>query len=88
MKNDYGHSETETLIYGALKEKYGETWQKMDEEIVQEKIESSKRLYEIAVKDFRKNQSAFNYNILITAMLSLQYWNQKKTKMFSITEDF
>ena len=86
--NDYGHSETEELIYGALKQKYGEVWVKMDEEIVQEKIDSSKKLYEIAVDDFRKNQSAFNYNILITAMLSLQYWNQKKTKLFSITEDF
>ena len=86
--NKYGHSETEELIYSALKQKYGETWEKMDERTVQEKIDSSKKLYEIAVNDFRKNQSAFNYNILITAMLSLQYWNQKKTKLFSLTEDF
>ncbi|MAP53980.1 MAG: hypothetical protein CL605_03675 [Altibacter sp.] len=86
--NEYGHSETEELIYGALKREYGEVWEKMDEEIVQKKIDASKKLYEIAVDDFRKNQSAFNYNILITAMLSLQYWNQKKTKLFSLTEDF
>ena len=63
-------------------------YEALDEEVVQDKIDICKRLYNKAVDEYRINQSAYNYNILITAMVSLQYWNQKKVKMFSITEDF
>jgi len=86
--NKYGHSDTEELIFNALKQEYGKIWEAVDEELVQTKIDSCKKLYELAVNEYRVNQSAYNYNILITAMISLQYWNQKKTKLFSITEDF
>jgi len=86
--NKYGHSETEDLIYSALKNQYGMTWEALDEAVVQTKIDMCKKLYELAVDEYRINQSAYNYNVLITAMISLQYWNQKKTKTFSTTEDF
>ena len=86
--NKYGHSETEDLIIKALKMQYGSIHEALDEEVVQDKIDICKRLYNKAVDEYRINQSAYNYNILITAMVSLQYWNQKKVKMFSITEDF
>jgi len=71
-----------------LKEEFGSIHVAMDENKVQEKIDNSKKLYELAVNEYRINQSAHNYNILITAMLSLQYWNQKRARFFSITEDF
>jgi hypothetical protein len=35
-----------------------------------------------------ENQSAKNYNLCITAMVALQYWNQKRVKLFSTSEDF
>ena len=60
----------------------------MDEEKVQDKIDACKKLFESTVKLYRKNQSASNYNLLTTAMISLQYWNQKSIKMFSLVEDF
>ena len=86
--NKYGHSETEDLIISALKKQYGMSWEAVEEDVVQNKIDNCKKLYELAVDEYRINQSAYNYNILITAMISLQYWNQKKTKAFSTTEDF
>jgi hypothetical protein len=86
--NVYGHSDVEVLILDALKIEFGEIHEAMDEKIVQGKIDASKKLYERGVNDYRVNQSSYNYNILITAMLSLQYWNQKKARFFSISEEF
>ena len=86
--NKYGHSETEELVIASLKANYGSIHKSIDEEVVQDKIDNSNKLYELAVKEYRVNQSAYNYNILITAMVALQYWNQKKVKLFSTTEDF
>lgn len=86
--NKHGYSSVEDIVLGALKQEFGSIHQAMDEKMVQEKIDNSKKLYELAVNEYRINQSAHNYNILITAMLSLQYWNQKRARFFSITEDF
>ncbi len=86
--NKYGHSETEELVIASLKANYGSIHESIDEEVVQDKIDNSNKLYELAVKEYRVNQSAYNYNILITAMVALQYWNQKKVKLFSTTEEF
>ena len=81
-------NENEELVISALKQTYGETWKPLEEEVIQEKIDASKKLFDLTTKEFRINQSAYNYNMLLTAMLSLQYWTQKKSKSFSITEDF
>tara|TARA_R110001592_G_scaffold347956_1_gene641772 strand:+ start:593 stop:856 length:264 start_codon:yes stop_codon:yes gene_type:complete len=86
--NEYGWSEVEERVMDILKEAYGQTWEAMDEEKVQYKIDACKRLYDSTVKSFRSNQSARNYNLLTTAMISLQYWNQKKVRTFTVTEDF
>ena len=76
---------TEEKIYKILKVTYGETWEALDESVVQDKCYE---LYDTYVTLFKKNQSASNYNMLNIAMISLQYWNQKKIKMFSLEEDF
>ena len=81
-------NENEELVITALKQTYGETWKPLDEEVITEKIEACKKLFDLTTKEFRINQSAYNYNMLLTAMLSLQYWTQKKSKTFSIMEDF
>ena len=67
-----------------LKEKAGA----MEEEIITEKVKVARNLYELSVEEFRINQSAHNYNMLILAMVSLQYWNQKRVRFFSTSEDF
>ena len=81
-------NDMEILVNDAIKNEYGEVWVAMDEKEIALKIEQSQALYDIIVVEFRNIQSARNYNLLITAMLSLQYWTQKKRKTFSLTEDF
>ena len=81
-------NDMEQLVNTSLKTEYGEVWVAMDEEEISTKIEQSKKLYDIVVVDYRDNQSARNYNLMITAMLSLQYWTQKRSNSFTISEDF
>lgn len=81
-------SELEQKLIDSIQKEYGSFHEKMDEAFVMEKIQSSRNLYELAVDEFRLNQSAYNYNLLITAMISLQYWNHKKVKLFTTTEEF
>ena len=78
----------EEKVLELLKKDYGNRWEAIDEEIVMRKIRASKDLYQYATDEFFVNQSATNYNAVIVSMVSLQYWNQKRTKMFSTTEDF
>jgi hypothetical protein len=82
------YSELETMVLKTIKNEYGNQWEKVDESIVSEKIESAKLLYQMATDEFYDNQSAKNYNLCITAMISLQYWNQKRVRLFSLVEDF
>ena len=86
--NKYGHSEIEEKVLEVIKKEYGNRWEAIDEEIVMQKIRASKDLYQYATDEFFVNQSATNYNAVIVSMISLQYWNQKRTKMFSTAEDF
>jgi len=86
--NKYGHSEIEEKVLEVIKKEYGNRWQAIDETIVMQKIRASKDLYQYATDEFFVNQSATNYNAVIVSMISLQYWNQKRTKMFSTAEDF
>ncbi len=86
--NKYGHSEIEERVLEVLKAEYGNRWEAIDEEIVIKKITAAKNLYQYATDEFFDNQSATNYNAVVVSMISLQYWNQKRTKMFSTAEDF
>ena len=69
------YSKFEEQILDVLTKGYGRTWEKLDEETVTEKQEAAKAFYKKQCTVFGKNQSASNYNLLITAMLALQYWN-------------
>lgn len=81
-------NDMEQLVNDGLKNKYGEVWVAMDEEDISFKIEQSIKLYDMVVIEYRENQSARNYNLMITAMLSLQYWTQKRSNSFTLSEDF
>lgn len=86
--NKYGHSEIEERVLNTLKKEYGNRWEAIDEATVLEKIQAAKLLYQMATDEFFDNQSAYNYNLCITSMIALQYWNQKRVKLFSTSEDF
>ena len=42
----------------------------------------------LASKVFLSNPSAYNYNFLLTAMLTYQYWQAKRTKCFTLEAEF
>ena len=71
-----------------MQKEFGKVYEELDEELVMEKVRVARNLYELSVEKFRINQSAHNYNMLVLGMITLQYWNQKKVRMFNITEDF
>lgn len=82
------YSEFENRILDKLQKEFGKVYEELDEELVMEKVRVARNLYELSVEKFRINQSAHNYNMLVLGMITLQYWNQKKVRMFNITEDF
>ncbi len=82
------YSEFENKILEKLQKEFGKVYEELDEEVVMEKVRVARNLYELSVEEFRINQSAHNYNMLVLGMITLQYWNQKKVRMFNITEDF
>jgi hypothetical protein len=82
------YSEVENKVIQSLQKEFGMIYEENEEHIVMEKVRIARHFYEKATDDFRVNQSAQNYNNLIIAMVSLQYWNQKKVRLFSIREDF
>jgi len=86
--NKNGYSEMEEIVLDTLKKEYGSHWEAIDETTVLEKIQAAKLLYQMATDEFYDNQSAKNYNLCITSMIALQYWNQKRVKLFSTSEDF
>ena len=82
------YSEFENRILEKLRKEFGKVHEALDEELVMEKVRVARNLYELSVEEFRINQSAHNYNMLVLGMITLQYWNQKKVRLFNITEDF
>jgi|TARA_B100000085_G_C18248367_1_gene392870 uncharacterized protein YaaN involved in tellurite resistance len=82
------NSEIEMTMLESLKKEFGETYEALEEVIVMDKLRIAQELYNKTVDDYRGNQSAKNYNMLVVAMICLQYWGQKKVKLFSLTEDF
>lgn len=82
------YSDFENKVLESLFKEFGKVYESLEEEVVMKKAESASKLYELSVEKFRVNQSAHNYNMLVLGMITLQYWNQKKVRLFNITEDF
>lgn len=66
----------------------GQVWDSIDIKVIEEKLSLSLRLYSAATNGFRTNPSAHNYNILLTSMLTLQYWQGKQVKSFTLEAEF
>tara|TARA_R100001460_G_scaffold54467_3_gene93718 strand:+ start:2730 stop:2981 length:252 start_codon:yes stop_codon:yes gene_type:complete len=82
------YNDIEMKMLESLKKEFGETYEALEEVIVMDKLRVAQQLYKKTVDDYRLNQSAKNYNMLTVAMICLQYWGQKKVKLFSLTEEF
>ena len=78
----------EEIAYNALVEKFGKSWDAIDSPIIIEKLEGCKTLFALASKNFLNSPSAYNYNMLQTAMIAFQYWNQKQSNKFTLSAEF
>jgi|TARA_B100000035_G_scaffold300886_1_gene296959 hypothetical protein len=72
------HSTTEELTLNYLVNTYGRIREAYPKNQVETELASAKRKYQYETEEYAKNQSSFNYNNLIDAMIRLQYWNQKR----------
>jgi hypothetical protein len=79
---------TEQMVYDCLVKDFGSIWDSVDESIINEKLPICKQLFNSASRTFATNPSAYNYNILNTAMMVLQYWNQKRVNSFTVEAEF
>lgn len=78
----------EQTIYDLLVKDYGPVWEETDDSLIKEKLPVCKKLFTIASRTFASNSSAYNYNVLITAMIVLQFWQQKRVKSFTVEAEF
>tara|TARA_R100000406_G_C3040590_1_gene105905 strand:+ start:369 stop:623 length:255 start_codon:yes stop_codon:yes gene_type:complete len=72
------NSTTEKLALNALTNEYGELRDPMPKDIVEARILQAKTNFNYMTTEFYRNQSSFNYNLMVNSMIQLQYWNQKK----------
>lgn len=72
------YSTTEKLALNALTNEYGELRKPMPKDVVEARILQAKTNFNYMTTEFYRNQSSFNYNLMVDSMIQLQYWNQKK----------
>lgn len=71
-----------------LKQKYGSIHDEVEPMEKELGIANANNYLQAAFEMFIENPSSTNYNYVIATMLTYQYWSQKDTKEFIITEDF
>ena len=68
----------EEKIYEILTKAYGTVYEAVSKEEVENGKTNSSEGIDMAVGYFKNNPSSTNYNLLKTAMLTYQYWMQKR----------
>ena len=68
----------EEEIYKIITDAYGKVFEPAPRETIQGRLVASNEGLDMAMASFKSNPSADNYNLLKVAMLTYQYWVQKK----------
>jgi len=68
----------ENEIYKIITDTYGTVFQPALRKQVEERKLATSEGLDMALASFKENPSAENYNLLKVAMLTYQYWVQKK----------
>jgi hypothetical protein len=71
-----------------LKKQHGSVHDMVEPLVKELGLATANEYLKTAYEMYLENPSSTNYNYMISTMLVYQYWNQKETKEFSITEDF
>ena len=65
-------------IYKIITDAYGEVFEPAPRATIQGRLVASNEGLDMALSSFKSNPSAENYNLLKVAMLTYQYWVQKR----------
>ena len=68
----------EEKINEIITKAYGTVYEAAPKEEVENGKTASSEGIDMAVRHFKENPSATNYNLLKTAMMTYQYWTQKR----------
>ena len=65
-------------IYKIITDSYGTVFQPMARDVIEVRKTAASEGLDMALVSFKRNPSAENYNLLKVAMLTYQYWVQKR----------
>ena len=65
-------------IWKILEDGFGNAFEPTDKETKAEYLKRATEALDIGLKQFKKNCSPINFNGMLLALLSYQYWTQKK----------
>ena len=65
-------------IYKIITDGYGTVFQPMARDVIEVRKTAASEGLDMALNSFKRNPSAENYNLLKVAMLTYQYWVQKR----------
>jgi len=65
-------------IYKIITDSYGTVFQPMARDVIEVRKTAASEGLDMALNSFKRNPSAENYNLLKVAMLTYQYWVQKR----------
>jgi|TARA_R100000479_G_C6351980_1_gene189612 hypothetical protein len=68
----------ENEIWKMIEDAHGDVFDTTDKETKAEHLKKATRALDIGLSHFKKNCSWANYNSMLLALMSYQYWTQKK----------
>lgn len=71
--------EIEELVYEMLEKEYGRVSSSINVQIRENRLKTSIQGLELAKDKFIENSNTLNWKMMITAMATYQYWQQKRT---------
>ncbi|UVF62490.1 hypothetical protein QKV95_gp016 [Poseidoniales virus YSH_150918] len=71
--------EIEQLVYELLEKEFGRTSKPINVQIRENRLTTSIQGLDLAKDSFIKNSNTLNWKMMISAMATYQYWQQKRT---------
>jgi len=68
----------EEEIWKMIEDAFGNVFDRTDKETKAEHLKRATRALDIGLSHFKKNCSPINFNAMLLALLSYQYWVQKE----------
>lgn len=80
MNKEIPKKTTEEFVWNILEQEYGKLRDRVSHELRHERLCAVIEGMSKAHTNFVENPSSANWNLMITAMITYQYWKQKKVE--------